>query len=87
LLFAKILALARPKSKVADAGFPSKLTEYLSTGNPVVVTRVGEIPYYLKDNVHAFLTEPDSVNSFAERWIMCWTIMTWQNRSEQREKN
>lgn len=65
LLNAKILALARPKSKVADAGFPSKLTEYLSTGNPVVVTSVGEIPYYLKDNEHAFLTEPGSVDAFA----------------------
>src|SRR5665647_438166 len=31
---AKILALARPKSIVADAGFPSKLTEYLATGKP-----------------------------------------------------
>ncbi len=65
LMNAKILALARPKSKVADAGFPSKLTEYLSTGNPVVVTRAGEIPYYLRDNEHAFLAEPDSVDSFA----------------------
>ncbi|NMC37097.1 MAG: glycosyltransferase family 4 protein [Bacteroidales bacterium] len=67
LLNAKILALARPKSKVADAGFPSKLTEYLSTGNPVVVTRVGEIPYYLKDNEHAFLAEPDNAENFAGR--------------------
>lgn len=65
LLNAKILALARPKSKVADAGFPSKLTEYLSTGNPVVVTSVGEIPYYLKDNEHAFLAEPDNAEDFA----------------------
>jgi glycosyltransferase involved in cell wall biosynthesis len=67
LINAKILALARPKSKVADAGFPSKLTEYLSTGNPIVVTRVGEIPYYLKDKEHAFLTEPDNVNDFADK--------------------
>lgn len=67
LMNAKILALARPKSKVADAGFPSKLTEYLSTANPVVVTKVGEIPYYLRDNEHAFLAEPDSVDAFAEK--------------------
>jgi glycosyltransferase involved in cell wall biosynthesis len=67
LLNAKILALARPKSKVADAGFPSKLTEYLSTGNPVVVTEVGEIPFYLKDNETAFLSEPDNIDAFAEK--------------------
>lgn len=64
---AKILALARPESIVADAGFPSKLTEYLATGNPVVVTIVGEIPQYLKDNETAFLTEPGSINAFANK--------------------
>ncbi|MFA5973138.1 MAG: glycosyltransferase family 4 protein [Lentimicrobiaceae bacterium] len=64
---AKILALARPKSIIADAGFPSKLTEYLATGVPVVVTKVGEIPEYLSDNDNAFLSEPDSVNAFADK--------------------
>jgi len=33
----------------------------------VVVTKVGEIPVYLKDNETAFLCEPDSVDAFAER--------------------
>lgn len=64
---ARILALARPKSIVAAAGFPSKLTEYLATGVPVVVTEVGDIPLYLKDNENAFLAIPDSVNAFAEK--------------------
>ena len=62
---AKVLALARPASIIADAGFPSKLTEYLSTGKPVVVTKVGEIPCYLTDNENAFLSEPDSAEEFA----------------------
>jgi len=62
---AKVLALARPTSIIADAGFPSKLTEYLSTGKPVVVTKVGEIPCYLTDNENAFLSEPDSAEEFA----------------------
>lgn len=62
---AKVLALARPTSIVADAGFPSKLTEYLSTGKPVIVTKVGDIPTYLKDNENAFLSEPDSAEAFA----------------------
>jgi glycosyltransferase involved in cell wall biosynthesis len=67
LCHAEILTLARPKSIVADAGFPSKVTEYLATGRPVVVTSVGEIPVYLKDNFNAFVAEPGSVESFAER--------------------
>lgn len=69
LMNAKILALARPSSMVADAGFPSKLTEYLSTGIPVVVTAVGEIPVYLKDGYNAYLCEPDSVETFAEKLL------------------
>lgn len=67
LSHAELLTLARPKSIVADAGFPSKVTEYLATGRPVVVTSVGEIPVYLKDNFNAFLAEPGSIKSFAER--------------------
>jgi len=64
---AKILVLARPKSILADAGFPSKLTEYLATGKPVVVTKVGEIPLYLTDNENAFIAEPDSIDAFADK--------------------
>ena len=64
---AKILALARPKSLIADAGFPSKLTEYLCTGKPIVVTKVGEIPFYLKDGENSFLAEPDSAKDFAAK--------------------
>lgn len=64
---AEVLALARPNSLVAEAGFPSKLTEYLAAGRPVVVTRVGEIPLYLTDNLNAFLSLPDSEEAFAER--------------------
>jgi glycosyltransferase involved in cell wall biosynthesis len=67
LVGAKVLALARPTSIIADAGFPSKLTEYLSTGKPVLVTQVGDIPMYLKDNENAFLSEPDSATAFAEK--------------------
>lgn len=64
---AEILALARPRSMVADAGFPSKLTEYLATGKPVVVTKVGEIPAFLTDGINAFLTDPDSPEAFSDR--------------------
>jgi glycosyltransferase involved in cell wall biosynthesis len=61
---AAILALARPKSHQAEGGFPTKLGEYLATGNPVCVTKTGEIADYLRDGESAFLAEPDSVKSF-----------------------
>jgi glycosyltransferase involved in cell wall biosynthesis len=67
LMHASILALARPRSIVADAGFPSKLTEYLACAVPVVVTNVGDIGYYLKDKENAFIAEPDNAEDFASK--------------------
>lgn len=69
LVDAKLLALARPNNLQAQNGFPTKLGEYLSTGNPVVVTSVGEIPLFIKDGVNGFLAEPDSPKSFADKLI------------------
>lgn len=63
---AELLVLARPDSHQAQGGFPTKLGEYLATGHPVCVTKVGEIPNYLEDGVSAYLAEPGSVDSFAE---------------------
>ncbi len=64
---ASVLALARPSSLQSLGGFPSKLGEYLSTGNPVVVTTVGDIPMYIRDGVNGFLAQPDNVQSFAAK--------------------
>lgn len=69
LVDAKILALARPNNLQAQNGFPTKLGEYLSTGNPVVVTSVGEIPLFVKDGINGFLADPDNPESFAEKLI------------------
>lgn len=63
---ASLLVISRPDSHQAQGGFPTKLGEYLATGNPVCVTRVGEIPNYLEDNVSAFMAEPGNVDSFAD---------------------
>ena len=60
-----ILALARPANKQAEGGFPTKLGEYLATGNTVVVTNAsgkvrfkadGDKDYSLKcDNQNYYL--------------------------------
>jgi glycosyltransferase involved in cell wall biosynthesis len=64
---ATVLALARPSGLQSQGGFPTKLGEYLSTGNPVAVTNVGEISRYLADGVNAFISDPDSADAFAEK--------------------
>jgi len=66
LIGATVLALARPSSLQANAGFPTKLGEFLATGKPVIMTRVGEITKYLDDGINAFLIPPDNVDALAE---------------------
>lgn len=73
LLHASILALARPESKQAMGGFPTKLGEYLAAGKPVCVTNVGEVGNYLKDNESAFIARPGSIDSFSEALVKALT--------------
>lgn len=69
---ATILALNRPNCLQAKYGFPTKLGEYLLSGNPVVVTAVGEIPLYLEDMKSALLATPNSPKDFAEKLL--WAL-------------
>ncbi|MEO7046240.1 MAG: glycosyltransferase [Ferruginibacter sp.] len=62
-----ILALARPANKQAEGGFPTKLGEYLATGNTVVITNVGEIGLFLKDKQNAYIAEPNSAEKFSQK--------------------
>ena len=76
---AEILALDRPDNLQAKYGFPTKLGEYLLTGNPVVVTRVGDIPLFLEHGKSALIAEPENPQDFAEK--ICWAI---KNSEESR---
>lgn len=64
-----VLVLPRPESTQAEYGFPTKLGEYLSSGNPVVASAVGEIPLFLKDGENAVLARPGDENDLAEKII------------------
>ncbi len=69
---ADVLALDRPDNLQAEYGFPTKLGEYLLTGNPVVITKVGDIPLFLKDGESALIAEPQNAQAFANKII--WAI-------------
>lgn len=69
---AEILALDRPDSLQAQNGFPTKLGEYLLTENPVVVTKVGDIPLFLEDGKSALLAEERNPEDFASK--INWAI-------------
>lgn len=69
---AEILALARPNSLQNTYGFPTKLGEYLLTGNPVVITNVGDIPLFLKDKESALMSDCGDIEAFADNLL--WAI-------------
>lgn len=67
IINANILVLVRSNDSDTNASFPCKLTEYLSTGNPVVSVKVSEVSNYLTDSQNAFLVEPGNVDELAEK--------------------
>lgn len=69
---ATILALNRPDNIQAKYGFPTKLGEYLLTGNPVVVTAVGDIPRFIMNGVNGMVAKPDCPEDFASKidWLL-----------------
>lgn len=72
LIDAEMCVLARPDSLQSKCGFPTKLGEYLLTGNPVVVTNVGDISLFLEDMVSALIASADDNEEFARkmRWVL-----------------
>ena len=64
---ASVLALERPDNLQAKYGFPTKLGEYLLTGNVVVITNVGDIAHFLSDGESALIAQPGDIKEFAEK--------------------
>ena len=64
---------ARPDNVQAKYGFPTKLGEYLLTENPVVLTRVGDIPLFLRDGESAYIAEPGDEEEIASKMIEALT--------------
>ncbi len=67
IINAKILVLVRSDEPFIEVSYPSKLTEYLATGNPVISVKVSEIPRYLHDNENAYLVNPGDPDALAEK--------------------
>jgi glycosyltransferase involved in cell wall biosynthesis len=60
-----VLVAPKLDHPINHAGFSTKLSEYLAVGKPVVVSRVGDVPLYLKHKINAMLCEPGSVSDLA----------------------
>ena len=69
---AEALVLARPDNLQSKYGFPTKLGEYLATGNPVIVTNVGEIGIFIENKRNGILVPPNDPEAFADG--MLWLV-------------
>lgn len=66
MLSCDLLAMTRTNSTFSNFGFPFKLSEYLSSGNAVLATKVSDVLDYLEDKKNALLVEPENENDIAD---------------------
>lgn len=64
---ASALLIALTDSVQDTARFPQKIAEYLASGNPVITTRNGEVPNYLKDGDSALVATRYDVQEFSDK--------------------
>lgn len=61
-----VLCMTRCNSRFANYGFPFKLSEYLSTGNIVLATKVGDVCDYIEDKVSAYIVPPEDSHAISD---------------------
>lgn len=66
MLDSDVLCMTRTNSKFANYGFPFKLSEYLSAGNILLATDVGDVSKYVKDKESALIIPPEDSNAIFE---------------------
>lgn len=62
--------IIRPQTKCNNAGFPTKFTESLSVGTPVISTGTSDIKSYLSDGVNGFICEYSSAEALIEKLLI-----------------
>ena len=62
-----LLILPRPLIPQTKYGFSTKLSEYLTSGVPVLVTDVSDNALYIKDNFNGYVVSPGSSPEMASK--------------------
>lgn len=62
-----LLILPRPLNKRTRFGFSTKLSDYLVSGRPVLLTDVSDNARYFKDNYNGYLVAPGSAVAMADK--------------------
>lgn len=60
---ADLLVVSQTDHDFSKAGLPTKLAEYSASGKAILVTKVGDVPYYFEDGVNSVMCEPSDSNS------------------------
>ncbi|MEX0967279.1 MAG: glycosyltransferase family 4 protein [Bacteroidia bacterium] len=60
-----VLIVNRPDTRYSNFGFPTKLGEYLASGRPTIVTRVGDVEQYLTHGYDTWMIPPDDDRQLA----------------------
>jgi glycosyltransferase involved in cell wall biosynthesis len=68
------LPLLRPPLRYADAGFPTKVTEAMATGLPVIGNLTSNLDDYLVDGANAFIARNHSTTAFVEAVRRAWAV-------------
>jgi glycosyltransferase involved in cell wall biosynthesis len=64
-----LLILPRPLNKQAKFGLSTKLSEYLVSGVPTLVTAVSDNAIFIKDNYNGFIIAPGSLPEMVTKII------------------
>lgn len=64
-----LLIIPRPLTQQTKYGFSTKLSEYLISGVPVLVTNVSDNAVYIKDNFNGYIITPGSVSAMETKLL------------------
>lgn len=62
--------ILRPNRESSDAGFPTKIAEYMSIGTPIIANKTSDIAMYIKDGENGFLLDDlkmDTIRTVIQR--------------------
>lgn len=74
-----LLILPRPLNKRTKYGFSTKLSEYLVSGIPILVTDVSDNALYIKDGFNGYIVPPGSAPAMADKIQEIIREYNWQS--------
>jgi len=66
-----VLVAIRNKHEYSDYGFPSKLTEYFASKQPIIASKSSDIPQLFRHKEQLYLIDPESPNQLFEALKWC----------------